>query len=221
MIKNNLVGNNNTFGYAANIELTGGPGRALSVQSHGNNSNAIYGIAWDNGIAVGGNSIFGYGAVFGSNNYVGLQAEANNQTAIQAFNNSSTFPSGWFYNYYQGGVALKLYGNMQIEGKIIQEAYQSPAFENNWSNYGGDWATAKFYKSKEGRVYLEGTINGGNNPKIYTLPAGYRPNAKVAFMVTINGSERGRIEINSNGEVYLANGPTTQVSLDGISFRVE
>ena len=173
-----------------------------------------------------GSAIYGYSQFSASGHFESFSGRAivgstGDNYALFATNTSNTLPTAKFTNNTPTGIAMELTGNIILDGKIIQEAYQSPTFEKNWSNYGGEWATAKFYKNKEGRVYLEGSINGGNNPKIYTLPAEYRPNAKVAFMVTINGSERGRIEINSNGDVYLANGSTTQVSLDGISFRVE
>jgi hypothetical protein len=222
-IKNNLIGNNGNFGSAVNIELTGGPGRALVVQSNGSNSHAIWGVATDSGIGVVGNSTNSLGGNFQSINGAGMQVSANNNNAIQGFNNSTNFPTAWFQNYFgNGSLALRLDGNLEINGKILNEAYQTPTFENSWTNFGGEWNTAKFYKGKDGRVYLEGVVTGGSSSVICTLPVGYRPASRIFFIVSHDGNGRGRIDIQANGVVSFDYGANrTQVGLDGISFRVD
>lgn len=164
----------------------------------------------------------GTGGIFSSEYGEGASTYANNNSAITGSNGSTSYPTARFSNSVSNGVGLEVNGNVNINGKIINEAYQTPNFENNWTNFGAEWNTAKFYKSKDGRVYLEGVVTGGSSSVIFTLPAGYRPAKRIFFMVSHAGNGRGRVDIQDNGIVSFDFGSSnTQVGLDGISFRVD
>jgi hypothetical protein len=49
-------------------------------------------------------------------------------------------------------------GNLEIAGKIVNEAFQNVTFQNGWLNKNGGFSTAQYYKDKEGRVHLKGVV---------------------------------------------------------------
>lgn len=120
---------------------------------------------------------------------------------------------------------LHVDGNMLLEGKIIQEAVISPNLNTGYTNVGSQFETVGFYKDKEGRVHLQGTIakNAGAPIVAFTLPVGYRPAKELRFAAYRHSDQVTRVAIDSWGSVLI---PTsmpdgTQISLDGISFRVD
>ena len=103
--------------------------------------------------------------------------------------------------------------------KEVDGSSGEPSFENSWTNIGGNYETAAFYKDPFGRVHLRGTISsGGSGLRAFTLPTQYRPNDILVFAV-VNGANVDRITIDSNG--YVTPLGSGQYSLDGISFRAE
>jgi hypothetical protein len=213
--------NSGTGNDAAGLFIhSGAYGNAVIAKTVGSGTAIIASSTIGTGLSVTSDS--GVGAYFFSNNNDAIRGYSINKSAIDMNNNSTTKPTAKLANYMSGGNALELSGNLEIFGKINQEAYQIPSFQNSWNNYGGEWNTAKFYKGKDSRVYLEGVVNGGSSNVIFTLPVGYRPASRIFFIVSQNGGSRGRIDIASNGEVRFEFGnDNTQVGLDGISFRVE
>ena len=113
-----------------------------------------------------------------------------------------------------------LYVNNSKLNILNAESVSTPTFTNSWSNYGGDYDTAGYYKDKD-RVYLQGLIKGGTvGTSAFTLPSGYRPKKRKIFTVNSNNSF-GRVDILTNGNVIIdsmcSNG---YVSLENISFRI-
>ena len=49
-------------------------------------------------------------------------------------------------------------GNMTLLGVIEQGAFIPATLQNSFTNLGGDFATAAFYKDKMGIVHLRGTV---------------------------------------------------------------
>ena len=112
-----------------------------------------------------------------------------------------------------------------------------PAFQNTYTNSGGSFETAAFYKDGEGVVHLKGYVTGAT-ATIFFLPPGYRPaNGKqLNFSVVCNCSvtdsnsdsvniPTGRLQIFGDvgapaldGAVGMT-GLSSAVSLDGITFR--
>ena len=83
----------------------------------------------------------------------------------------------------------------------IPEAVHAPTFATGWSNFGGTYSNAGYYKDRD-RVYLRGAVkNGGTGTStIFNLPAGYRPPADVVKRISLfNGS--GDLLIKANGDV--------------------
>jgi predicted phage tail protein len=78
-----------------------------------------------------------------------------------------------------------------------------------------------YYKDPVGRVHMRGRVTGGGsgvlNP-IIVLPAGWRPGRIVSYATAFNST---CVQIDTAGNVFLAAGPNTDVSLDGIDFRAE
>jgi hypothetical protein len=93
------------------------------------------------------------------------------------------------------------------------------SFLNSWSNAGGSWKNAGYYKHQD-RVYLIGTVTGGTNNAIFNLPAGYRPAGDLRF-ATVDGLSFAAIEIKTNGNVRALAFPGATLHLDGISLRSE
>jgi hypothetical protein len=103
--------------------------------------------------------------------------------------------------------------------------------QNGWVNYGAPYATARYWKSADGVVYLQGLIKSGavaNQTVIATVPAGYRPSAGLRWlsycdtMQTGSGQKPGTVEMNAAGQlmagVALSNG---WASLDHVIYPAE
>lgn len=96
----------------------------------------------------------------------------------------------------------------------------APAFANSWVNRSGGYQTAGYFIDGEGFVNLVGGIKSGTvGSSAFTLPAGARPAAAVAFSVISNGAV-GLVEVQSSGNVVPTTpSNNTYVSLDGIRFK--
>lgn len=81
-----------------------------------------------------------------------------------------------------------------------------PAFANTWANTGGTNRKAGFRRTSDGCVALAGWIKStgaeGANSTIFTLPAGYRPDANVRFDST--GGNSGGTQIVSQMSISTA-----------------
>jgi hypothetical protein len=97
-----------------------------------------------------------------------------------------------------------------------------PAFQNSWANFGGGWQEARFWKTPDGMVHIEGLVAGGTVPTsvVFTLPAGYRPGANLIFATDTNLETHARLDIESDGEVRVRAANATYVSLN-CSFKQE
>jgi hypothetical protein len=109
-----------------------------------------------------------------------------------------------------------------------------------WSNYGGEFADAAYFRDQEGIVHLRGLVravdgsnvacgNGSSSDwrinDINPLPLGYRPEDRVMSTVSSN-DKPGRVDVTANfGFVVMENNYPTfadakqWLQLDGISFR--
>jgi hypothetical protein len=112
---------------------------------------------------------------------------------------------------------------------IAQEAWTAPTLAGTWSNYGGLYQDAGYMKDSLGFIHLRGLLKaGGAGDTIFTLPAGYRPSAKLIFSVQVSdgGSYvHGRVDVDTDGTVDLIVPSTVAsgdwVSLDGINFDTQ
>lgn len=119
-----------------------------------------------------------------------------------------------------------------------------PTFQNSWVNYDLGYAQAAYMK-RDGIVYLRGTVKSGTlNLPVFTLPAGFRPAAHLAFpamiysATTTSGAASAgtahthpvtplitatQLEVRSNGEVRtnVVAGSNLYLSLDSVRFFAE
>lgn len=99
------------------------------------------------------------------------------------------------------------------DGKFFQQVRSVPqeyewnyaALLNSWTNYDeARWSWARYTKTSVGIVVLEGLIKGGSAAQCFTLPVGYRPDARSMFYILRNADVVGRMDIETDGRVILS-----------------
>lgn len=114
-------------------------------------------------------------------------------------------------------------GGLHIS-ELLPNSHIDVAFQNGWGNYGaGINAEAKYFKSKDGLVVLQGMVKDGTaNQPIFTLPEGMRPEGDSYFFVN-SGNQVGSVIVFSDGRVLPnivnSDGAVTWLSLSGIVFK--
>lgn len=115
----------------------------------------------------------------------------------------------------------------EIAAEQAEEPWQAATLENGWLNWGSATNTAGF-KKHANTVYLQGLLTGTQAVygMIFVLPVGLRPSKRSVFIAatgdTINYAlVTGRIDIFSDGSVFLINGGWGFVSLDGMNFKLD
>ncbi len=112
----------------------------------------------------------------------------------------------------------------ESQGEIVTpvEDRKSATLMNGWSNYGGGFEQAVFWKDRS-VVHISGIIkNGYVSPGtvIFTLPTGYRPRLVERFLIP-SVNEKCEIEIMTSGEIVIRSGAKRSwLDLCGITFRV-
>jgi hypothetical protein len=119
-----------------------------------------------------------------------------------------------------GGSPPSAYASTALEAVHRVGAAGEPAFENNWTNEGGGFETAGFYKDPFGIVHLVGDVHNGTGATIFTLPSGYGPAAITDFAVRAN-SDTGTVTvaINTAGQVQQFGYASNRLPLNGLTFR--
>lgn len=98
--------------------------------------------------------------------------------------------------------------------------------QNSWVTFDTNNETAQYTKTAtENMVSLRGLIKSGTTTDgvlIGTLPAGFRPEAQLAFPQVNNGNIN-RVDIYPNGEIHLVGTSLSNVyqTLNGITFRAD
>jgi hypothetical protein len=110
-----------------------------------------------------------------------------------------------------------------------------PEFQNSWTNYGGGFETAAFYRDPFGVVHLKGMVKSGSvgpgYSYIFLLPPGYVPHRRLIAPV-ISNDALGRLDIfadeeemngdpkpTARGRVEPFSGSNVWFSLSGVMFR--
>lgn len=76
-------------------------------------------------------------------------------------------------------------------------------FQNGWINYGGAYQTAQYRKVGD-EVQVRGTIKSGTQMTVaFTLPAGFRPPAKMQFSQE-SSDAHSWIEVDAAGQVIMS-----------------
>ena len=93
--------------------------------------------------------------------------------------------------------------------------------QNGWTSVAGEASPA--VRKISGIVHLEGAMQNGTSPAVFTLPAGFRPAHDVYVKVLFADSSNGRLFITPSGSVTLqGNLAETKLftGLHGASFAV-
>lgn len=93
-----------------------------------------------------------------------------------------------------------------------------PTLAAGWADKGTGYPVARYRLANDGYVELGGLVVGGTGT-IFTLPAGYRPPARVDLPVYANGAF-GSVVIDTGGVVALNVGSATDVSLESLRFPI-
>lgn len=127
----------------------------------------------------------------------------------------------WIPRWINGNVNVKL-NQLQIpsvENIHYLGATNEIAFAGTWVPYTAGYEDPGYYKDPFGRVLLSGMAkNGTSGTVIFNLPSGYRPKARIIFVV-ITDTGIGRVDVLGTGDVQHVSGGTGFVPLNGISFR--
>jgi Protein of unknown function (DUF2793) len=138
-------------------------------------------------------------------------------------NKIATWFDGWFFiTPTEGFRVYDLAGDTErfFNGTAwgdAKPAAQIPTMALGWINYGGGFGGARYFKTPDGRVSIEGLIQAGTDGTVFTLLAGYRPPDTLMF-VCQSGGGPFRVDVNAAGDVILAGSNAVFSSLSGISF---
>lgn len=118
------------------------------------------------------------------------------------------------------GILPDANGNIDLGGS---SSLTQPILQNNLNNF--DASTPVQYIKKNGIVYLQGILKDGDTQNgssttylLFTLPAGFQPTQKMVFPTINLNKTLGRVDIDTNGNVYGVIYDNGGMSLSGISF---
>lgn len=104
---------------------------------------------------------------------------------------------------------------------VQPEPWQKVTYRTGWV----DFSVVQFRKSAMKTVQLRGAAQrtSGSDTVIFVLPIGYRPAQRLFFPgINLSGAvyTASRIDVDVDGRVLVASGPTDFVMLDHIRFEV-
>jgi hypothetical protein len=106
-------------------------------------------------------------------------------------------------------------------GSLPPAPIHTPALQHGWSELGGGWAPAGYFKDKLGEVHLVGAIQDGltgNGNAPFVLPEGFRPSSLKEYLLACDGLV-GSLDVSPNGSVEVyGSSCQSNAELDGISF---
>jgi hypothetical protein len=126
---------------------------------------------------------------------------------------------------------LEQVGNLAVSALAAASADRSGdtgwidvVFQNGWSNF--DARTVQ-YRRRNGEVWMRGiakngTVGGG--AIAFTLPAGFRPPARVSnddYFASVGNGAHASISVNGDGAVRVETGSNVYVTFDNVRFLVD
>ena len=116
---------------------------------------------------------------------------------------------------------------------VVEGEWQTPTFQNAWTDYGAGFEPAGYYLAADNRVHLRGAVMSGTvaddtTGAIFTLPLGFRPPFRSVHSGHSEGEDpttfepiirQARIDVLANGEVRAVDGENLLLSLSQVSFR--
>lgn len=102
---------------------------------------------------------------------------------------------------------------------IPVEDWVGPTLLNSWADFGSGTQGARFRKTPDGTVHVQGTVSGGSSASavVFTLPAGYRPAAELR-LPGVSAAGAAELRITAAGDVSLATGGSTTWASIGVTF---
>lgn len=97
----------------------------------------------------------------------------------------------------------------------------APTLLNSWTNAGGPYNPAGYFKDILGFVHLRGVIaNGVGGAVFFNLPAGYRPahTYELAGARSTPGADVVQYNVTATGDVYSSDSVGDTRYLDGLTF---
>lgn len=96
-------------------------------------------------------------------------------------------------------------GTAGLDGVDSLLTYESPPFENGWTNVLGDEAPVSFMHTIAGWVHIRGGFFGGADGSIvFTLPVGYRPVYQQPMVIpTSTPGHFATVVVNTDGTVVF------------------
>jgi hypothetical protein len=136
---------------------------------------------------------------------------------------------GIHYSGSGASVVDKNVGSANISMNMIYYPYtygswNSLTLQNSWAWYdggGGIFSTPQYTKGADGLVSIKGLIRSGTiGATIATLPAGYRPAARI-LLAAYSNAAYARLDIDASGNIIASTGSNAWYSLDGINFYAD
>lgn len=167
--------------------------------------------------AVNSNDVFGEVKIDPSNGAVVVSAGSNFFVSLEGISFDTGQPTSPIANLQATQDAWHYISNAN-----------EPAFQNGWSNYGGNYAAVGYKKFPDGKVKLRGMIKGGTvtaGTAMFTLPVGYRPagvSGGTALIFSVNSLDAfAEVRVRDDGAVLFQSGNAAWLSLDGIEFDTD
>ncbi len=132
-------------------------------------------------------------------------------------------------NYQGGSACVRIYARNSAGQSTTNTSkcldiptWQPLVLQNGWRTYGGTYGSARYTKTSAGVVMLDGLIKTSTAPATYdvisSLPASYRPSAKLMLSTETNANTYSRIDVSTDGTISFIYGSGGWFSLSGISF---
>ncbi len=136
--------------------------------------------------------------------------------------------------HFEGNVVIN--GNLSVSGPSLlqQEDWHDISLINQWKRYSNTYNPPQYFKDTFGVVHLRGLVKDGSSETIGFLPKGFHPSYREIHIVATRFEEDarvggytgkhphngfGRVDIYTDGEIYMSRGSKGWICLDGITFR--
>lgn len=157
----------------------------------------------------------------------GANASIDANWRLVSYNSGFVVPKHWILIAHHCSVVIGGEGTLRVSNGATLTPWRAvgavgqPAFQNSWVNFGGGELAVGFRKCANQIVRLRGSMKSGTvTAAAFYLPIGYRPTAKLYFLVLSNNNI-GVLRIDTDGGVVLQSGSNAAVTLDAISFQAE
>jgi hypothetical protein len=105
-----------------------------------------------------------------------------------------------------------------LKANKLQPAWVPATLVNGWTNFGAPYETVSYMIDTLGFIHLKGVASAGTKTGgtiIFTLPVGFRPNAKI-MCIGVTGGLVEQIYINADGTVVVGAISGSYFSFDSI-----